>query len=206
MLIKVLILPRISRYYIDLFFFQNLIQGVLVNGSIGKVEAFMSAAEARQNLVEIAQIERKDGGESKFTPRPDINDLPTLVTKTEVDESKSTKAPSPQIARVWPVVRFTNSRRVLCIPFEFTVESANGTVEAKREQVPLILAWALSVHKSQGQTIERVKVNLGKTFEKGQGEVLPIMTPDLTFTRVFALSLRRIITGNKYGNFTGVEL
>lgn len=38
------------------------------------------------------------------------------------------------------------------------------------QQVPFILAWALSVHKSQGQTLERVKVDLRRTFEKGQGE------------------------------------
>lgn len=34
------------------------------------------------------------------------------------------------------------------------------------------MAWALSVHKSQGQTLERVKVDLGRTFEKGQGKVI----------------------------------
>ncbi len=37
------------------------------------------------------------------------------------------------------------------------------------EKVPLILAYALSVHKSQGQTLERLRVDLRRTFEKGQG-------------------------------------
>lgn len=63
---------------------------------------------------------------------------------------------------------------MLCPPTDFTSLNGAGEVEARRDQVPLILAWALSVHKSQGQTLERVKVDLGRTFEKGQGALVPI--------------------------------
>jgi len=51
------------------------------------------------------------------------------------------------------------------------VELPNGEVQASRSQIPLILAWALSIHKAQGQTLERVKVDLGRVFEKGQAYV-----------------------------------
>lgn len=70
---------------------------------------------------------------------------------------------------VWPLVRFETARELLCAPLDFTIEGYMGNIEARRTQVPLILAWALSIHKSQGQTLTRVKVNLAHIFEKGQG-------------------------------------
>lgn len=39
---------------------------------------------------------------------------------------------------------------------------------AERKQVHLIPSWALSIHKSQGQTLDRVKVDISSAFEKGQ--------------------------------------
>ena len=69
----------------------------------------------------------------------------------------------------WPMVRFANGRELLCAPVAFSVQGYLGNIEAHRLQVPLILAWALSIHKSQGQTLTRVKVDLGQVFEKGQG-------------------------------------
>ena len=37
--------------------------------------------------------------------------------------------------------------------------------------MPLILAWAMGMYESQGQTLDRVKVDLGRVFEKGHVHV-----------------------------------
>lgn len=75
----------------------------------------------------------------------------------------------------YPVVAFHavdgTQRRILCVPEDWKVELPTGELQASRKQLPLILAWALSIHKAQGQTLERVKVDLGKVFEKGQAYV-----------------------------------
>ncbi|KAI9167449.1 DNA repair and recombination pif1 mitochondrial [Paramyrothecium foliicola] len=75
----------------------------------------------------------------------------------------------------FPVVQFMatdgSPRVILCQPEEWKIELPNGELQAKRSQLPLILAWALSIHKAQGQTLERVTVNLGRVFEKGQAYV-----------------------------------
>ncbi|KAG2070723.1 hypothetical protein BDR04DRAFT_967682, partial [Suillus decipiens] len=126
---------------------KNMVQGELVNGSVGQVIRFSTSEEAMRTATPIATEEGLKGGPSMKSELP-----------ANYDNSQ------------WPVVRFTCGREVLCVPTDFTVDNADGGVEARRRQVPLILAWALSVHKSQGQTLERVKVDLGRTFEKGQGK------------------------------------
>ena len=71
----------------------------------------------------------------------------------------------------WPVVRFENGRQQVMVPEVWEFEIPGEGVVASRTQVPLLLSWAMSIHKSQGQTIQRCVVDLGKIFEKGQAYV-----------------------------------
>lgn len=78
--------------------------------------------------------------------------------------------------KLLPLVRFllpdgVNTREVLVEPETWTVEDEHQQVLASRTQVPLMLAWSLSIHKSQGQTLPKVKVDLKRVFENGQAYV-----------------------------------
>lgn len=70
----------------------------------------------------------------------------------------------------WPKVRFTNGQEVLMKPHEWTTE-VNGKRLASRMQIPFILGYAITMHRCQGMTLDRVKLDLNSTFEWGQAYV-----------------------------------
>ena len=70
--------------------------------------------------------------------------------------------------RCVPVVRFAGIDRDRVISREVWQVRVGDRVVATRTQIPLALAWALSVHKSQGMTLDRAVLNLSKVFEPGQ--------------------------------------
>ena len=70
----------------------------------------------------------------------------------------------------YPIVELINKERLTVYPAQWEVQD-NGKVLASVEQVPLRLAWAITVHKSQGMSLDAVDIDLSKAFVPGQGYV-----------------------------------
>jgi ATP-dependent DNA helicase PIF1 len=73
----------------------------------------------------------------------------------------------------YPIVEFNNGAILTIAPEiwaleKFDVEKREIVTEAEMSQVPLLLAWAITIHKSQGMTLDKVKCDLSKVFADGQ--------------------------------------
>ncbi|KAK9447410.1 PIF1-like helicase-domain-containing protein [Limtongia smithiae] len=159
----------------------------LVNGSLGKVLDFMSMDAYGvfnvQNSVVGHFTDMSDEDDDIIVPqtvtaRGSVANESGEVLEKHIQQAKqiaSQRRGGTSEGTLYPLVRFTNmdgtSKDLLVMPEQWKIELPNGEIQAQRTQVPLILAWALSIHKSQGQTLERVKVDLGRVFEKGQAYV-----------------------------------
>ncbi|WP_201541252.1 AAA family ATPase [Psychrobacter faecalis] len=92
------------------------------------------------------------------------------TTKDKGGDKKPTKDKKPTTQKM-PVVRLNSGREVIAEPEEWIIEDETGDVLASYLQVPLCLAWAITIHKSQGMTLEAAEIDLSRTFELGQGYV-----------------------------------
>jgi len=69
-----------------------------------------------------------------------------------------------------PIVKTRDGRRIKVKTMDWTIEE-NGKVRARITQLPLRLAWAITVHKSQGMSLDEAVMDLSNVFEFGQGYV-----------------------------------
>lgn len=69
-----------------------------------------------------------------------------------------------------PTIETRDGRTITVQPVEWVIEE-QGKVKAAITQVPLRLAWAMTVHKSQGMSMDAAAIDLARAFEYGQGYV-----------------------------------
>lgn len=69
-----------------------------------------------------------------------------------------------------PNVKIRNGRKIKVSIADWTVEE-DGKMKGRLSQLPLRLAWAITVHKSQGISLDEAVIDLSRVFEYGQGYV-----------------------------------
>lgn len=70
----------------------------------------------------------------------------------------------------FPVVTLKSGRKITVLPDSWELRDGDKK-RASLAQIPLRLAWAITVHKSQGMTLDAARINLGKAFVEGMGYV-----------------------------------
>jgi len=174
----------------------------LVNGSLGKVIGFMSEQtfesyqrnEEEYYATQPQNSDDENGEGGAWGGEPELSER-----KLKLRELAASSA------QLYPVVRFAvadgTTRDLLCLRETWKIELPSGEVQASRSQIPLILAWALSIHKAQGQTLERVKVDLGRVFEKGQAYVALSRATSMNGLQVLRFDPSKVNAHERVRNF-----
>lgn len=70
----------------------------------------------------------------------------------------------------YPIIAFQNGKEVSMTPDTWELRDGDKK-RASISQIPLRLAWAITVHKSQGMTLDAARIDLRKAFVEGMGYV-----------------------------------
>jgi ATP-dependent DNA helicase PIF1 len=99
-----------------------------------------------------------------------------------------------------PVVKFADTT-IKVVPMVRSLESKKGEILASRCQVPLKLAWSLTIHKSQGMSIDRLEVKIDDAFEYGMAYVALSRARTLAGLRVVAYNKAKFRINPKVKKF-----
>ena len=158
-------LPKLFSHNVDV----DRVNSEMLDKLPGEKEAFAMSTQGPANLVETLIrgclspeiLELKLGAAVMFTKNSPKGYYAngTLGTVSGFDGEDKT-----------PVVVTRDGLRIVLEPSDWVLEEGGETL-ARITQYPLRLAWAITVHKSQGMSLDGAVMDLSTVFEYGQGYV-----------------------------------
>lgn len=91
-----------------------------------------------------------------------------------------------------PIVITYSGQEIIANPESWTIEE-DDIILAEISQVPLRLAWAITVHKSQGMTLDAAEIDLSKSFTYGMGYVALSRVKSLEGIRLMGINQQALL-------------
>jgi ATP-dependent DNA helicase PIF1 len=115
-----------------------------------------------------------------------VNGSRGVIVRFEMDKL------DPYCKAPLPVVKFKNGEEEMIRYETWEIQDQAAKSLASRTQVALKLAWSMSVHKSMGQTLDYVEVDISDAFEYGLAYVGLTRFTSLTGFRIIRYNLQKI--------------
>ena len=92
----------------------------------------------------------------------------------------------------FPIIETSDGREIKIVSQSWSVME-DDKVLAEITQVPLRLAWAITVHKSQGMSLDAAEIDLRNAFTYGQGYVALSRVRSLTGMKIIGLNSQALL-------------